>query len=257
MKLVEKGSDGGKRDVLVSGIINRGDDYNAKVQKVNEFLSEKRTRKNVKYIHDENIGLCMLNRSKFHLNRFGTVQLVKNYREILKTSHHKERPSNESVPILKPVGPSSPNKTVKNSKISDNQLNTMQENPIDSIRKLKLSNRHKIMLGHLNINSLRNKFESIADVIQGTFDIFLLSESFPDKQFSLNNYRIFRKDRNRYGGGIMFYMNENLLNKSLTTEIDNLTETIFLEVTMFRVSNGYLWVDTNHQVKTKTFLSVI
>ena len=85
----------------------------------------------------------------------------------------------------------------------------MQENPIDSIRKLKLSNPHKIILGHLNINSLRNKFESIEDVIQGTFDVFLSSETkvgegFPDKQFCLNNYRIFRKDRNRYGGGILF-----------------------------------------------------
>ena len=111
----------------------------------------------------------------------------------------------------------------------------MQENPTDSIRQLKLSNPHKIILGHLNINSLRNKFESTADVIQGTFDIFLSSEtkideSFPDKQFRLNNYKVFRKDRNRYGGGIMFYVNENIPCKSLTTKMDNLTETIFLEV---------------------------
>ena len=85
LKLAEEVSDRGKRDVLVSGIINRGDDDNAKVQKVNEFLSEIRTRKNVKYIDNGNIGLGMLNRSKLHLNRFGTIQLVKNYREILKT----------------------------------------------------------------------------------------------------------------------------------------------------------------------------
>ena len=84
LKLAEEVSDGGKRDGLVSGIINRGDDYHAKVQKVNEFLSEIRTRKNVKYIDNGNIGLDMLNRSKLHLNRFGTIQLVKNYREILK-----------------------------------------------------------------------------------------------------------------------------------------------------------------------------
>ena len=45
------------------------------------------------------------------------------------------------------------------------------------IPKLKLSNPHKFIVSHLNINSLRNKFESIADVIQGTFDIFLLSET--------------------------------------------------------------------------------
>ena len=85
MTLAEDVSDGGNRDVLVSGVINRGDDYNAKVQKVNDFLSEIRTRKNVKYIDNGNIGLGMLNRSKLHLNRFGTIQLVKNYREILKT----------------------------------------------------------------------------------------------------------------------------------------------------------------------------
>ena len=132
LKLAEEVSDGGKRDVLVSGIIKRGDDYNAKVQKVNEFLSEIRTTKNVKYIDNENIGLGMLNRSKLYLNRFGMIQLVKNYREILKTWYHKEKLANESVPILKPVGPSSSCKIVKNSKISDNQFNTMQENPTDS-----------------------------------------------------------------------------------------------------------------------------
>ena len=175
MKLEEEVSEGDKRDVLVFGIINGDDDYTAKVEKVNEFLSEIRTRKNVKYIDNGNIGLDMLNRSKLHLNRFGTIQLVKNYREILKTWRHIEKPANEGIPILKPDGPSSPCKTAKNSKISDSKLNTMQENPTDSIRQLKLSNPHKIILGHLNINSLRNKFESIADVIQGTFDIFLLS----------------------------------------------------------------------------------
>ena len=113
----------------------------------------------------------MLNRSKLHLNRFGTIQLVKDYREILQTWHHIEKPANEVIPFLKLVGPSSPCKTVKTS---DNQLNTMQENPIDSIRQLKLSHPHKIILGHLNVNSLRNKVESIADVIQGIFDFFFL-----------------------------------------------------------------------------------
>ena len=54
--------------------------------------------------------------------------------------------------------------------------------------------------------------------------------SLPDKQFCLNNFRTVWKDRNRYGGGIMFYVNEDLMCKRLTSEIDNLTETIFLEV---------------------------
>ena len=77
-------SDGGIRDVLVSGNINRGDDFNAKVQKVNEILSEIRTRKNVKYIDNGNTSLVMLNQSKLHVSRFGSTQLVNNYLEILK-----------------------------------------------------------------------------------------------------------------------------------------------------------------------------
>ena len=86
LKLAEEVSDGGKRDVLVSEIINnRGDDYNAKAQKVNEFLSEIRTKKKVKHIDNGNIGLDKLKQSKLHLNRFGTVQLVKTYREVSKT----------------------------------------------------------------------------------------------------------------------------------------------------------------------------
>ena len=153
LKLAEEVFYRGKRDNLVSGIINRGDDCNTKVQKVYEFLSEIRTRKNVKYIDNGNIGLDMLNRSKLHLNRFGTTQLVKNYRETLKTWRHIEKPANGVIPILKADGPSSPCKTTKNSNISDNKLNAMQENPIDSIRQLKLSKPHKIILGHLNTRS--------------------------------------------------------------------------------------------------------
>ena len=162
----------------------------------------------------------MLNPSKVHLNRFGKIQMVKSYREIIKVWHHKEKLANESVPILKPVGSSSLCKTVKYSKVSENELNAILENPIDPTRNLKLSDPHKIMLGHLNANS-------IADAIQETFYI---DESFPDKQFCLNNFRIFRKDRNRYEGGIMFYVTKNLPCKSLTTESDIFTETTSFEV---------------------------
>ena len=86
LKLAKDVSDGSKRDVLVTEIINRGDDFNfhAKMHRVNEFLPEIRTRKNAKYLDNGNIGLGMLNRSKLYLNRFGTIQLIQNYREILK-----------------------------------------------------------------------------------------------------------------------------------------------------------------------------
>lgn len=71
LKWAEDVYDGSKRDILISG----GYDFNAKVQKVHEFL---------KYIYNGNINLCMLNRNNLRLNRFGTVHLVKKYREGLK-----------------------------------------------------------------------------------------------------------------------------------------------------------------------------
>ena len=123
---------------------------------------------------------------------------MKNYRKILKARPHIEKPAYESVPILKPVNSSSLYKTVKKLKIWDNQFNTIQENPIDSIRKLKLSNPHKILPG--NVNSLWNILY---------YYIFLLLEtkidkSLPDKQFRLNNFRIFQKRETGMGEGSCF-----------------------------------------------------
>ena len=47
------------------------------------------------------------------------------------------------------------------------------------------------------------------------FSIFLISESkldssFPNSQFKINGYKIFRRDRNRYGGGLLLYGNEEI-----------------------------------------------
>ena len=65
-------------------------------------------------------------------------------------------------------------------------------------------------MGHLNINSLRNKFESIKLIISPNFDIFLVletkfDESFPNNQFSISSYRMFRQDRNCFRGGLHIY----------------------------------------------------
>ena len=65
------------------------------------------------------------------------------------------------------------------------------------------------------MNSIRNKFESVQEIVQNTFDIFLVCEtkidsSFPNQQFCIPEYRIFRKDRNARGGGLLFYVNQDL-----------------------------------------------
>ena len=45
------------------------------------------------------------------------------------------------------------------------------------------------IIGHLNINSIRNKFDTLDNVVKA-FDIFLISESKLDNTFPLNQFAI-------------------------------------------------------------------
>ena len=56
-------------------------------------------------------------------------------------------------------------------------------------------------MGHLNINSLRNKFELIKEVFFNNIDALFLSETkldetFPNNLFQIEGYKNFRLDRN-------------------------------------------------------------
>ena len=76
---------------------------------------------------------------------------------------------------------------------------------IKKIKQQRVKNANKIIIGHLNINSFRNKFVFVEEMIQA-FDTFLVSEpkvgnAFPINLFKINGYRIFRYDRIRFVGG--------------------------------------------------------
>ena len=46
----------------------------------------------------------------------------------------------------------------------------------------------------------------------------IVDETFPKQQFKISGYNIFRRDSNKYGGGIMFYINENITGKTVNVE---------------------------------------
>ena len=57
-----------------------------------------------------------------------------------------------------------------------------------------------------------NKFEALEFLIKDKFDVFLVSESkldlsFPEDQSTIPGCKIFWQDRDKYGGGLMFYIN--------------------------------------------------
>ena len=77
------------------------------------------------------------------------------------------------------------------------------------LKSIRIKNLNKIIIGHLNINSLRNKFDFLVTQVKGSIDILMISEtkldeSFPIGQFLMDGYRDpFRLDRNENGGGIL------------------------------------------------------
>ena len=80
---------------------------------------------------------------------------------------------------------------------------------------------NKIVAGHLNINSIRNKFDFLAHQVRGNIYILLISEtkldeSFSPGQFLLDGYSVsFRSDRDGNGGGILSFIKEDILSKLL------------------------------------------
>ena len=87
-------------------------------------------------------------------------------------------------------------------------------NDIKKIKQQRVKNANTI-IGHLNINSFRNKFFFAEEIIQVFYYFFFLSESklhntSPTKLFKINDYKIFRYDQNRFGGGLFLYVNEQV-----------------------------------------------
>ena len=75
---------------------------------------------------------------------------------------------------------------------------SVTENDIDDAKKglkeIKIQSPDKLILGHLNINSVGNKFEALTYIIDNNVD-FLISEtklddSFPTVQFQMKGFSV-------------------------------------------------------------------
>ena len=123
--------------------------------------------------------------------------------------------------------------------------------PKDSIRKLKFSNPNKIILGHLNLNSIRLKFECLRDMIGHNIDILLISETklndtFPEGQFCITGFHTpFRKDRNDKGGGLLLYVQEYIPCRKIIVNFTQEIEVIVVEINL-KNENGCSLAPTVH-----------
>ena len=107
------------------------------------------------------------------------------------------------------------------------------------LKNIRMNNMKNVIIGQLNINSMRNKLDPLIEITRGNLDILVITETkldhtFPEKQFLIPGYRKpFRRDRNKYGGGVMIYVREDipcdiLVKHKTPTNI----EAIFVEINL-------------------------
>ena len=134
-------------NVTVSGIVPRYGKLNEKVRSVNRLLRIYCRNMVMHFVGHQNINPSKhQNRSGLHLNHLGTTILTVNF---LNVSN-----SLDSVPWLKSKGS---NNSDKNSGKSE---------ALNEVTFLRRKFTKNLFFGHLNVNSVRNKFEALEFLIK-------------------------------------------------------------------------------------------
>ena len=108
------------------------------------------------------------------------------------------------------------------------------------LKDVRINNTKRLIIGQLNINILRDKFEQSSAMISGNADIFMISETnlietFPIAQVSLQGFsNPYRFDRNRSGGVIMFYIREDIPSRLIERKFLTNTEYFFGEINFIK-----------------------
>ena len=136
----------------------------------------------------------------------------------------------------------------QSSEMDDESFVSEPKDFISDLKNLRYCNPRNVIIGHITINSLRNKYDPIRSILHnGLCDIFTLSEtkldgSFPTAQFHITNFVLHRKDRNAHGGGIITYIRSDLPHRRrFDLELNASTfEFIILEVQLYKKEKWFI-----------------
>ena len=216
-----------KRTVSISGIVPRNDNFNNKATEVNKELSQMCKKEKLLFVGHSNINpKAHLNRSKLHLNRNGYEKLGKSYVSFIRNNY-------ASLPVTSKKVYRDFDDSLTATEVN-NELNDHTSNK--DLKSLRIKNLTKIVVGHLNINSTRYKFDFLARQVQGNTDIHMISEtkldeSFPPGQFLLDGYSVpFCSDRDGNGGGILLFIRKDIPSKLLL--MNKNIEGFFVEINL-------------------------
>ena len=177
---VAKNTQSNSRIVSICGIVPRNDNFNIKATEVNKELSKMCNKEKLLFLSHSNINpKTHLNKSKLHLKRNGYETLSKNFVNFTRNNYTWLTDTNKKANIG--IGASSTFSTLNEKSEIDNEIvDHITNEDLKSLRKRNLS---KIVVGHLNINSFRNKFDFLAHQVKGNTDILMISETELDERF--------------------------------------------------------------------------
>ena len=122
---------------------------------------------------------------------------------------------------------------------TETENNNIENKNLENMRQLRLKYPNNPFISFLNINSLRNKIIDVREIIKQTSpDYFVLAETklnheFPSAQFYIENYNILnRRDRNKFGGGLIAYAKKGVICKETKSLETANSEVICTELTI-------------------------
>ena len=113
---------------------------------------------------------------------------------------------------------------VTQENVAERSFGEEDEDIISDNAQFELLRKHHskdLLLAHLNINSVQNKFEELSAIIKTLrAHIIFISEtkidaSYPNAQFSIPGYSLYRNDRKKGGGGIMALISTSFIKTRL------------------------------------------
>ena len=109
--------------------------------------------------------------------------------------------------------------TQQGSDITNRQLSA-STSLSKELKELRIENPLNLIFSYLNINSTRNKFSNLQQVICDSVDILTIAEtkidsSFPTAQFRLANYHTPYRSGISNSGGILVYIRSNIPTRQL------------------------------------------
>ena len=105
----------------------------------------------------------------------------------------------------------------KSEDLLSKTINEENNYGIQELKYLRKENPYKVIIGHININSIRNKFESLVKYVGNNLEISetKIGDTLSESQFLIEGFSTpYRLDRTAKGGGILLYIRRDIPSKS-------------------------------------------